>query len=889
MTRHRSVRLRRASGPRAEPDPSILPVPVAGGLVRRPRLHDVLDAGVAAPATLVAAAAGWGKTVLLGSWIEAGAGGRAVVWVTLDADQDAPQPFWRAVAAALVEATDGDGADTLRRIIAGGVETEYLPAAVADALRDAPTPVVVVLDNYHEIGSAEVHAGLLRLVERPVPSLSIVVATRRDPPWPLQRLRVADLLRDVRATDLAFRSDEAAELFARLGVDLTAGQVERLLDRTEGWAAGLRLAALHLHDRSDVDAAVDAFSGDDHSVAGYLLTEVLDQQAPELMTFLTAVSVVDLVCADLARVLTGRAEAGRVLADLAASHLFVREADRPGRWFRLHRLVLDILRARTVTARERRDLHRRATEWFRGHDMPLEAIRSAVGGGLWRLAADLTGVHAVALVMGGDGALLEHVLERVPTAVAGAYPELAAGLAGARVAQGSGLDVPRLLEAAHTAPADGLPDDRRRRAEVLRQMSAGGLGRLLGDWTAVQEAYRRVPHESGALATLGMAGAEIVPVVAHNNLGTAALWTDDLDAAERHLSAAADAAVPGVVLAQLNAASYRALLRAERGELDAAEAEGHKTLAAAAAAGLELAVQVAAAHLALVRVALDRGDPAAADEQLARLPASETMRAEPHVRLATALLAAERRALSGDHESALAVLRRGLDADADRAPRILRERAELLEASLVVHTGDPERTLALLDRAGPPTMPEGLVTAALLRLRLGDLDTAHLYRAGLGDPPTVRLRVRVLLLDALLAAADDDHDRARDRCEDALVAALPGGLRGPFLDEGTDLRPVLQACLERGTAAPGFVLDLLGRLAAGPDDTGAVRPLADPPTERERTVLRYLGSSLSNAEIAAELYVSVSTVKTHQRALYRKLGAVGRRDAVRRARLLGLL
>lgn len=888
MTRHRSVRLRRASGHRTEPDRSILPVPVAGGLVRRPRLHDLLDDGAAAPAALVAAAAGWGKTVLLGSWIEAGAGGRAVAWVTLDLDQDAPQPFWRAVAAALVEATGGDTADSLRPVVAGGVETEYLPAAVADALRDVPTPVVLVLDNYHEVGSAEVHAGLLRLVERPVPKLSIVIATRRDPPWPLQRLRVADLLRDVRATDLAFRSDEATALFAHLGLDLTPVQVERLLERTEGWAAGLRLAALHLHDRSDVDAAVEAFSGDDHSVAGYLLTEVLDQQAPELMTFLAAVSVVDLVCADLARVLTGRSEAGRVLADLAASHLFVREADRPGRWFRLHRLVLDILRARTIPARERRDLHRRATEWFRGHDMPLEAIRSAVTGGLWRLAADLTGVHAVALVMGGDGALLEHVLERVPSAVAGAYPELAAGLAGARIAQGSGLDVPRLLDAAGTAP-DGLPDDRRRRAEVLRQMSAGGLGRLLGDWAAVQEAYRRVPLESGALATLGMAGAEIVPVVAHNNLGTAALWTGDLGAAEHHLSAAADAAVPGVVLAQLNAASYRALLRAEHGELDAAEAEAHKTLAAAAAAGLELAVQVAAAHLALVRVALDRGDPAGADEQLARLPESANMSAEPHVRLATALLAAERRATSGDHESALALLRTGLDAEADRAPRILRERAELLEASLVGRTGDPDRTLALLDRTGPPATPEGLVTAALLRLRLGDVRTAQRYRAGLGDPLTVRLRVEVLLLDALLAAAADDPDRARDRCEDALVAALPCGLRGPFLAEGTDLRPVLQACLERGTAAPGFVLDLLGRLAAGPEDTGGVRPLADPPTERERTVLRYLSSSLSNAEIAAELYVSVSTVKSHQRALYRKLGATGRRDAVRRARLLGLL
>ena len=176
-------------------------------------------------------------------------------------------------------------------------------------------------------------------------------------------------------------------------------------------------------------AAVDAFSGDDHSVAGYLLTEVLDRQSPELVAFLEKISVVDLVCADLADALTGRHDGAQVLADLAASHLFVQAVGRPGRWYRLHRLIADILRARPASRRRRRDLHRRAAEWFRRNGMPLEAIRSAVVGELWPLAADLAGAHALALVMGGRGRALERVLARIPRTVLGVHPELAGALA----------------------------------------------------------------------------------------------------------------------------------------------------------------------------------------------------------------------------------------------------------------------------------------------------------------------------------------------------------------------------------------------------------------------------------------------------------------------------
>ena len=290
----------------------------------------------------------------------------------------------------------------MHQVTASDVPEEDLPGTIAAALRNEPRRVVLVLDNLHEVVSPEVHSGLLRLVAHPPPSLLLLITTRRDPPWPLAQLRLAGLVAEVRTSDLAFRPDEAAALFAQLMVDVDPSQLDRLIDRTEGWAAGLRLVALHLKSVDDVDTAVAAFSGDDHSVAGYLLTEVLERQSPELLGFLEKISVVDLVCADLADSLTGRQDGAAMLADIAASHLFMQALGRPGRWYRLHRLIADILRARPGGRRERRDLHRRAAEWFRRNDMPLDAIRSAIAGRIWSLAADYAGTYTLALAMGGS-------------------------------------------------------------------------------------------------------------------------------------------------------------------------------------------------------------------------------------------------------------------------------------------------------------------------------------------------------------------------------------------------------------------------------------------------------------------------------------------------------
>jgi LuxR family transcriptional regulator, maltose regulon positive regulatory protein len=399
-----------------------------------------------------------------------------------------------------------------------------------------------------------------------------------------------------------------------------------------------------------------------------------------------------------------------------------------------------------------------------------------------------------------------------------------------------------------------------------------------------------VPVEPWALAELGMAGAEVVPVVVNSNLGTAAYWVGDFSTAERHLAAALDVEMDHVVLAQLNASALRALLQCERGELDSAEAAARDVIATASSAGLAKVPQMAGAYLTMARVTLDRGDDEDVDDWLGRIAGTGAFGPEPHVRLAGSVLLALRRESASKREAALAGLRAQPEDDRGRIPRALLEWSTLTEIALLARSGDTGTASRLLEQMGHATTAAGVLASARLYLLLGDVQTATAIRADASAAHHVRARVDEAVLDALLAQAVGDQERALDRTEDALAAAVPWALRRPFLDEGPHLRTLLERRIERGTVAPAFAVDLLERMA-GPSAGGPEvhRALVDPITEREHTVLRYLASTLTTAEIAAELYVSISTVKTHQQALYRKLAVSGRRDAVRRARFLHLL
>lgn len=861
-------------------------VPLATHVVPRTRLHARLTAGLDAACVVIAAPAGWGKTVLASSWLADDGAGRAVAWISLGATEDELRGFWTAVATALGPAVGERAATDLRKAVSTD-DLEQVPGKVVAALAAAETPVVLVLDNLHELTDLTVHESLLRLVQRPPPGLRFVVTTRRDPPWPLHRLRLAGLLTEIRAADLAFRSDEAATLFAQLGIDLDTAVLDRLLERTDGWAAGVRLAALAVQGTDDPAGFVNAFSGEDHAVAAYLLTEVIDRQPPELVDFLVRVSVLDIVSASLADAMTGDTTGAATLARLAASNLFVQAVGPGGRWYRLHRLIADLLRSRISEPRRRRDLYRRAAEWWRRQGMPLEAIRYALRGGLWPMAAELLGVNVLALILRGNPREVELLLSAVPREVLLAHPELAAALAAARTLQGSRSELGELLVAAR-AGLVGLSRTRSERLTVVLDLIECGDARFHGDMAALTAACRRVPVDAGALAPLGLAGWDMVPLLVTSNAGTGEFWTGDAANAEKHLLTAIDIdRTAGMLRPHLNAMAHLTLLRCERGDLRGARADALAVVADAADAGWALSAQAVPAYLTLAWVALDRDEPGEAGTWLARVDQVETITPEPHIQLTAAALTALLRADAGDVEGALVGLRTTTTRLASTAPTVLADRLLAVEADLVRETGDLQRAAEVLTGIQAPERSSAAQVLARLHASAGDVATAERTLATFpASAGTLRERVEGAVLSALLTA-NYDRATALHLLEDALLAAAPVEMRRPFLVKATKLRALLTDRIEAGSAVAAFAVDLQRRMS-GQRSQPPVAPAAAL-TDREQLVLRYLASTLSNSEIAAELYLSVNTVKSHQRMIYRKLVAEGRRDAVRRAKELRIL
>lgn len=866
-------------------------VPVALRVVDRPRLYDLLDLGAESPVTLLSASAGWGKTVLVGSWLAARALERPA-WLTVDPGDDTPRAFWQAVATSLAAVVGAPADALLRRVADERGSGAALADRVAEAVRHVVGPAVLVLDDVHRVTSPEVWAGLQRLITAPPARLRLVVLTRHDPPWPLHRLRLAGLLAEVRAGDLAFVTAEARELFALVGVELSTDQLDLLVQQTDGWAAGLRLAALPLRaPGADVAGFLASFSGDDRTVTAYLQSEVLAPQSERVLRFLEKICILDVVCAELADAVTDDEDGAAMLAELSSSNLFVQSVGDNGRWFRLQGFVTDVLRSRMAEPRARRDLHRRAAEWYRRRSLPESAIRLALAGGLLPLAAELVGVHVVGLVLRGRGRELETMLAAVPRDALLAHAELAAGLAGARMVHGHDEELSDLTGAAE-ARLGALPAARARRVRLVLDLIALADARLRGDLDGLAAACRRIPLDPGELAELGLAGWDLVRVVTLSNQGTAELWLGELDPAEVHLRAAMEAEpAVGVVLPRMNAQAQLALLECARGHLTSARTEAREVVARATATGPAPTVQVASAYLALAWAYIDGGEPPEADPWLRRADEVEAAAPEPHVQLTIAVLRAQRRA-EADPEAALLGLQARTRALAPSVvPARLLDRSLLAQAELAGQLHDPVRARSALAGLRSHDTPEAVVAVAGLHLLEGDPDGAEQLLAGLrGEPPTVRIQVATDVLWALAAAARGDDEPALRSLDRALRAAAPHHLRRPFTVRADGLRRLLSRRIERGTGAAAFAVELMSRLSRQLDPApDSSRRAPSPLTPRETVILRYLSSTLGNSEIAAELSVSINTVKTHQQTVYRKLGVGGRREAVRRARELRLL
>jgi LuxR family transcriptional regulator, maltose regulon positive regulatory protein len=884
---------------------------VRGGIVSRRSLFEAL--GRAGRVTQVSALPGSGKTFLVRSWIDAAALTGRAAWVSVQDDEHDPQRFWVSVLDALRQTAAGS---SLVRPLTAAPDLDGW-AAVERLLADLE-PLAdqtwLVIDDAHELRSAEAQRQLELLLMRGPQALRIVLATRHDLRLGLHRLRLDGELTEIRAASLRFTLDEARTLFGAAGVELPESALTLLHARTEGWAAGLRLAALSLAGHPDPDRFAAEFCGTERTVAEYLLAEVLERQGEEVRRLLLRTSLLGRVNGELADLLTGGCGAERILQDLEEAGAFVVSLDADRSWFRYHRLFADLLQLElrhsepgAVPA-----LHVTAAGWYAGNGYPAEAVRHAQAAGDWDLAARLLSDHWLDLDLGGQAATARELLVAFPAGVTAADAELAALTAAAGLARGSLEEAERQLALA-VQRSSSVPPVRRGRLEVMLTVLRLYLARQRGDLPAVSEAAERL---FAAIDTPGepqLSLGEDLRALTLISLGVAEVWALRFKDAEGHLG-------QGVALARRIGRPYLEFTGlAHASEL--AALRSYTRGAQRSRTAIDLAQRhgwsdepfVSVAYTVLGGAMVSQGRLAEAERWLGHAARTLHQEVEPaagmHLHYARGGLEMAR----GRHADAIAAF------EAARRLTEMLSTPHTLATPLQAHTlqalvllGETERVGRILAAMPSPGREGGEMrnVVALLRLAQHDLHGAAAALAPVLDG-SVRVHPVWVVSAALLEATARDElgasAAAGDAVERALDLAGPDLVFFPFLIHPV---PALLARHARDCARHrALVAQIFGLLAearrwpgklpspAARSDPGgsSLRPdvpsprLAEPLSRGETRVLRYLPTNLSAPEIAREMSVSVHTVRTHIRHLCAKLGAHGRTEAVTQARALGLL
>ncbi len=821
--------------------------------IPRGRLEQALDRASGRALTVVTGPAGAGKTVLLAEW----ASRRRIAWLTLGPEHLDVGRLWRELAAALAPS----GVTLAPEPQSAAAFPTDVALELRAALLRAPRRVVLVLDDAHLL-RGPARALVSTLATEGGAGLGLVVASRSDPDLPLGRLRVEGRLGELRLADLAFTADETAALLAQYGVALSPEQLTRLLERTEGWAAGLRLAALSLQAEPDPDRFLADFAGDDHAVADYLSSEVLALQRPVVRDFLLRTSVAERICGGLADALTDGAGGARMLAELHQGGLFLQPVDRHATWFRYHPLFAELLRARLAVERPALtpDLHARAARWLAGRGLGREALAHVLQAGDVPGLADLLADGWLDLLQGGQA-------PETVVAAARLRPgdrRLAVAAAGACLGAGDAV----AAEAALAAAGDGPDDEVAALGALLRARARGDVsGARRAAARLLEAAPEPVPDAvpaDGARRSLALMHLGITEFGA----GSPAAAADALDAAA---ALAVDVRRERVMLECIGRSAAIELLW---GRLSRAEAAATSAISLAEPAGWERTAAAAWAYATLAAVHWLRDEPVEAERRADAAAASAYAAADVPASHAARMIRAHLAAARGDQARARAMLHPVL--------------AALPTSGLLLHRWRDALGPAPweADRDHEGTDP---LVAAAARLSGGDaLSALRRAEAVLASEPDLHptRRVHAWLVAAVAQQAMGDLRAASEAVERALEVAAPEDLRRPFADGGAAVRNLLQRHATLPTVHPVVVAELidgLERVSAPP--AGLLEPLSS----REREVLRLMPTLLPNTEIAGELFVSVNTVKTHVKSIYRKLEVSSRREAVARARQLHLL
>jgi len=859
--------------------------PGTGGVVSRPALWERLAA--APRVTVVSAPAGSGKTVLLRSWIGAAGLAERAALVPVGRDERDPQRLWLAVVDALRQTAAGSA---LVRPVTAAPELDgwAIVERLLEDLQPLRDELWLVVDDVHELDSDQARRQLELLVMRAPERLRFVLATRHDVRMGLHRLRLDGELAEIRANDLRFTLAEAQALFRAAGVDLTGPAMAALHQRTEGWAAGLRLAALSLAGHPDPDGFAAEFSGSERTVAEYLLAEVLDRQSEEVRRLLLRTSVLERVSGELADLLTEGSGGERVLQDLEEANAFVVSLDAARSWFRYHHLFVGLLRLelRRTEPGAVTGLHRVAARWFAGQGFGVEAVRHAQAGQDWELAARLLADHWAALKLGGRTATVHSLLAGFPAGACAADAELAAVAAADELAQGSLRAAERYLKAAERG-LESVPPGRRGQAQVLlgvvQLLSSGRSG---DQWTRAEQAQRllaaaQAPPSPGHTA----AGGEELRALALLEIGNAETWIGRLDDADSHLEQAVAIArriqwpyleFMGLVY-QAEIELSRRLPRAAdigRQAIDLAERHGWTA---------DLFTGFAANTLGAALAWQGRLDEA--DTWVQRAEQTFKAEADPASAMGAHYVRGQLELGRGRAAEALAAFRAAEQlAGPNPLGRPLRAWLILALARLGDHARAEQALAGLTER--DRDRPEMRIAAAALRLAQGDPAGATAALGPVLDGSALggwrSWLAEAFLLEAIARDALGDPSAAGSAVEHALDLAEPDGALLWFL-----LHPAPDLLERHAAQRTAQIRDVLAGTKPAP--SAGPRPTLEPLSKSEVRVLRYLPTHLSAPEIAAELSVSTSTVKTHLRNLYTKLGAHSRAEAVESARAAGLL
>jgi LuxR family transcriptional regulator, maltose regulon positive regulatory protein len=858
-------------------------------LVDRPALLATLDRAAESPVTVISAPAGSGKTMLIRAWVAAQRGaGRHIGELSVSRGEEDDQRFWRAVIdawsralgrndrAAPTPAPGFDGDALVERLLADGELLEE--------------PLVLVIDDLHELTSSAALEQLTRLISCLPPHLHLILATRRDPRLGLHRLRVLGELTEIRGEDLRFSREETRQLLSAVGVALSDTGLSRLHDRTEGWVAGLRLAATALEAHPDPERFVAEFSGSDRTVAEYLFAEMLEAEPTDVRELLLSTSVLERISGPLADAVLASSGSEEILHRLHASSGFVLAVDSERRWFRYHHLLSDLLRLelRRRAPESVRALHRRAVEWFEAHEQFVEAIEHALHAEDWPGAARLIADHAFELTLDGENATLHRLVSAFPAAEIRQNPELAVVVAADRLARGSLGEAERYLGQADEQ-AGAVASERRTAFDTMREVVALDVACKRADFV-------HVPSHTEAL-TRGMAGEDFgavsddIRAYTVMNLGIAEAWSMRFAEAEVHLREGAALAKridrPYVEVACLAHLSFTAH--------DQVRDRAETALSAAARHGWEAEPVVAPALVSAAGLAAWRGQLDRAEDYLAR--ARELVRpdAEPAIALYLHEVAAMTASGRGRLREAVQAFQTSEQLNGRlRAEHPLFSQIRSYRMQIQARLGEvaaARTSLQAMTQAERRLAPTRVAEAALLNAE-ADFEGSLASLAPVLDGRIGHVhRFNVAFAHLHSAVAHDglgDRGSAERSLEAVLELAEPEGLIAPFMM--VDARSLLERHPRYRTAHGKLLDDILDVLRGRSSvQESSADEVAEPLTASEKRVLGYLASNLSTGEIGSELYLSINTIKVHIRHIYGKLGVHNRTEAVQRARELRLI